>query len=249
MEIPQPNSFGQLTEFVQGSILLIDKPYDWTSFDVLNRIKGFVRHHVEIPANEHGHDQRFKIGHAGTLDPLATGLLVVCTGKYTKKIDSLMAGVKEYTGTIRFGQTTPSYDLETAPEGVFEVSHLSMEKLQAGALKLTGDIWQQPPVFSAKQVDGKRAYHAARKGQSIIIPAVPVQVSLFEITSFDGLDAEFRIRCSKGTYIRSLAHDLGQLLESGSHLVALRRTESAPFRIEDAISLDHLLLKLEGFQQ
>lgn len=249
MEIPQPNVFNDLDEFVQGSILLIDKPYDWTSFDVLNRIKGFVRHNVRIPVNEHGHDQRFKIGHAGTLDPLATGLLVVCTGKFTKKIDQLMAGEKVYTGTIRFGKTTPSYDLETAPEGNYDTSHLTLDKLQEEAQKMTGEQWQRPPVFSAKQVDGKRAYHAARKGIEIIIPAVPVQISRFDILSFEGEEASFLIKCSKGTYIRSLAHDLGQNIRSGSHLSSLRRTESAPYSVENATTLDCLLQKLQGFQQ
>jgi tRNA pseudouridine55 synthase len=249
MEIPHPNSFGSLQEFVQGCILLIDKPYEWTSFDVLNRIKGFVRHNISIAPNEHGHDQRFKIGHAGTLDPLATGLLVVCTGKFTKKIDTLMAGEKEYTGTIRFGQTTPSYDLETPPEGEYETAHLEIETIRANAMNMTGELWQKPPIFSAKQIDGKRAYKSARKGEQVIIPAVPIHVSQYDIKDFDGHEATFQIRCSKGTYIRSLAHDLGQNMGSGSHLTSLRRTESAPYRIENAITLEELLTKLQGFEQ
>ena len=249
MEFPKPNAFGNLIEFVSGSILLIDKPLTWTSFDVLNRIKGFVRHHAEIPPNEHGHEQRFKIGHAGTLDPLATGLLVVCTGKFTKKIDQLMSGEKEYTGAIAFGQTTPSYDLETTPEGNFETAHLQIETIQAQAALMTGELWQRPPAFSAKQVDGRRAYKAARKGQTLIIPAVPVHVSRFDILTFDGREAQFLIRCSKGTYIRSLAHDLGKSVGSGAHLTSLRRTESSPFRIEDAMTLETLMAQLQGFQQ
>ena len=134
----KPNSFDTVSEFVSGSLLLIDKPLGWTSFDVLNKIKGFVRHHIELPPNEHGHEQRFKIGHAGTLDPLATGLLVICTGRMTKSIDSLQAGQKQYTGSIRFGQTTPSFDLETSPEGAFPTAHLTLHGLREAASLLTG---------------------------------------------------------------------------------------------------------------
>lgn len=241
----QFNQFNSIEEFVAGTILLLDKPYDWTSFDVLNRIKGFVRNRVVIPPNEHGHDQRFKIGHAGTLDPLATGLLVVCTGKCTKLIDSIQSGTKEYTGTIVFGQTTPSYDLETEPEGSFETGHLTKETVQQAARSFVGELWQKPPIYSAKQVDGKRAYHAARKGQQMIIPAIRVEIEAFDITRFENNEADFRIRCSKGTYIRTLAHDIGPKLQSGSYLAALRRTESTPHRVEDAITLDELLEKLE----
>lgn len=241
----QPNQFASIDEFVAGTILLIDKPFDWTSFDVLNRIKGFVRNRVVIPPNEHGHDQRFKIGHAGTLDPLATGLLVVCTGKCTKLIDSIQGGTKEYTGTIVFGQTTPSYDLETEPEGDYETAHLSLQSIQETARTFEGELWQKPPIYSAKQVDGKRAYHAARKGQQMIIPAIRVEIESFEITHYANAEAEFRIRCSKGTYIRTLANDIGPKINSGSYLSALRRTESSPYRVEDAITLDQLLEKLE----
>lgn len=243
----RPNSFGSLDEFLQGAILLVDKPYTWTSFDVVNRIKGFVRHNVSMPPNEHGHDQRFKIGHAGTLDPLATGLLVICTGKLTKKIDSIMAGEKEYTGSIRFGQTTASYDLETPAEGEYPTEHLVLSMIQESATSMTGEQWQKPPAYSAKQVDGKRAYHAARRGENIIIPAVPIHVSQFNIVSYADREAHFVIRCSKGTYIRTLAHELGQNMGSGSHLTSLRRTESSPFRIEDALTVEDLLQKLKGF--
>jgi tRNA pseudouridine55 synthase len=247
MEILLPNSFDSLEEFVLGAILLVDKPYTWTSFDVVNRIKGYVRHNVTIPPNEHGHDQRFKIGHAGTLDPLATGLLVICTGKLTKQIDQIMSGEKEYTGTIRFGQTTASFDLETQVEGEFPTAHLALQMIQECASTMTGEQWQIPPVYSAKQVDGRRAYHAARNGENMIIPAVPVHVGQFQITDFDNNEAHFLIRCSKGTYIRTLAHELGQKLGSGSHLTSLRRTESSPFRIERAVTVDQLLEKLRGF--
>jgi tRNA pseudouridine55 synthase len=239
-----PNSFNSIEEFLNGSLLLVDKPLGWTSFDALNKIKGFVRNNLTIPPNEQGHEQRFKIGHAGTLDPLATGLLVICTGKMTKSIDNLQAGEKEYTGTIRFGQTTPSYDLETAPEGNYPTEHLTLETIRAKAHELTGTQMQTPPSYSAKQIDGKRAYKAARRGEKVDIPPVSIQVTTFEIASFEENEATFRIVCSKGTYIRSLANDIGRLAGSGAYLSALRRTQSQPFDVRDAWTVETLLEKL-----
>lgn len=239
-----PNSFTSIEEFISGSLLLIDKPLGWTSFDVLNKIKGFVRHRVAIPPNEHGHAQRFKIGHAGTLDPLASGLLVICTGKMTREIDGLQAGTKEYTGHIQFGQTTPSYDLETTPEGAYNTTQLSIELLRNAALSLTGEQLQTPPSYSAKQVAGQRAYKAARRGEAIEIPAVQIEVNSFEIVSFNQNTATFHIICSKGTYIRSLAHELGKRCDSGAYLASLRRTRSIPFDVADAWSVETLLEKL-----
>ena len=236
-----PNSFESIDEFVSGSLLLIDKPLGWTSFDALNKIKGFVRHQLVLPPNQHGHSQRFKIGHAGTLDPLATGLLVVCTGNMTKSIDSLQAGTKEYTGVICFGQTTPSFDLETQPEGNYPTTHLSLTHLQEVALGLSGEQMQTPPSYSAKQIDGQRAYKAARRGEHIEIPAVRIQVEAFEITSFENNEAHFRISCSKGTYIRTLANDLGQRAQSGAFLKSLRRTQSNPFDVKNAWTVETLL--------
>jgi len=240
----KPNSFGSIEEFVSASLLLIDKPLGWTSFDVLNKIKGFVRHHVIVPPNEQGHAQRFKIGHAGTLDPLATGLLVICTGKMTRDIDQLQAGTKEYTGQIQFGQTTPSFDLETQPEGGYPTDHLSLEKLQDTARGFVGEQMQTPPIYSAKQVDGQRAYKAARRGETIDIPAVRIVVEAFDILSFNHGIAEFRIVCSKGTYIRSLANELGVRSDSGAYLAALRRTLSVPFNVSDAWTVEQLLERL-----
>lgn len=239
------NSFETVEELATGSVLLVDKPLKWTSFDVVNRIKGFVKKNMVIPHNAQGDAQRFKIGHAGTLDPLATGLLVICTGKFTKSIDQFQGGIKEYTGTIRFGQTTPSYDLETAPEGNFPVGHVTLENVRETALTFIGEQWQRPPIFSAKQVDGKRAYVSARKGEHVEIPAVQIQVYEFEILNMTDFDVEFRVKCSKGTYIRSLAHDFGARMNSGSHLIKLRRTESYPFRIEDSLSVEALIARLE----
>ncbi len=248
LSMKKPNSFESIEEFASGSLLLIDKPLGWTSFDVLNKIKGFVRHNLKIPANEHGHAQRFKIGHAGTLDPLATGLLVICTGKMTRDIDQLQAGTKEYTGQIRFGQTTPSFDLETSPEGSFAIEHLSRDFLEMTALGLTGEQMQIPPVYSAKQVDGMRAYKAARRGEKLDIPAVRIVVDEFDILAYDFGIAEFRIVCSKGTYIRSLANELGVRAGSGSHLAALRRTQSIPFHVNDAWTVESLLEKLANLR-
>jgi tRNA pseudouridine55 synthase len=240
-----PNSFESIEEFVNGSLLLIDKPLGWTSFDALNKIKGFVRHKLVIPPNQQGHAQRFKIGHAGTLDPLATGLLVICTGSMTKSIDSLQAGTKEYTGCIFFGQTTPSFDLETQPEGNYPTGHLSMALLQEAAIGLSGEQMQTPPSYSAKQIGGQRAYKAARRGEHIEIPAVRIHVDAFEITSFENNEAQFRITCSKGTYIRTLAHDLGQRVESGAYLKSLRRTQSNPFDVKNAWTVETLLDHLQ----
>jgi tRNA pseudouridine55 synthase len=240
-----PNSFESIEEFVSGSLILIDKPIGWTSFDVLNKIKGFVRNNLIIPPNEHGHEQRFKIGHAGTLDPLATGLLVICTGRMTKSIDQLQAGQKEYTGSIRFGQTTPSFDLETLPEGDYPTAHLTIESIREAAQRFTGDQMQTPPSYSAKQIDGQRAYKAARRGERIEIPAVSIRVDAFDILSYADGEAHFRIACSKGTYIRTLANDIGSSAGSGSYLSSLRRTHSIPFEITNAWSLEELLEKLK----
>ena len=241
-----PNSFESIEEFVSGSLILIDKPIGWTSFDVLNKIKGFVRNNLVIPPNEHGHEQRFKIGHAGTLDPLATGLLVICTGRMTKSIDQLQAGQKEYTGSIRFGQTTPSFDLETIPVGDYPTTHLTLENIREAAQRFTGDQMQTPPSYSAKQIDGQRAYKAARRGERIDIPAVAIRVDAFDILSYAAGEAHFRIACSKGTYIRTLANDIGLSAGSGSYLSSLRRTHSIPFEINNAWSVEELLEKLQN---
>ena len=238
------NTFDSIEEFVSGSILLIDKPLGWTSFDAVNRIKGWVRNNIKIPLNAQGDKQRFKIGHAGTLDPLATGLLVICTGKMTKQIDHFQVGMKEYTGTITFGKTTPSFDAETEPVGDFSTAHLNMEGIRKCAATFIGEQLQVPPAFSAKQVDGKRAYESARKGVHVEIAPVKITVYDYQITRFENLQTDFIIRCSKGTYIRTMAHETGVRLDTGSYLTKLRRTESSPFRIEDALSVDDLIARL-----
>jgi tRNA pseudouridine55 synthase len=213
-------------DFLNGTTLLVDKPYEWTSFDVVNKLRWNIKQHFNL--------KKVKVGHAGTLDPLATGLLVICVGKHTKKIDEYMAGKKEYTGTILLGKTTPSYDLETAFDSENSTAAITPESITEAALKLTGTIDQVPPIFSAKQIDGKRAYDLAREGKRVELKSSMVQIDTFEVDAARFPEVDFRIVCSKGTYIRSLAHDLGQALGCGGTLIALRRTRSGQFSIQDA---------------
>ena len=227
-------------------MLTVDKPHGWTSFDAVNRIKHFVRKHKLELINDQGHRQRFKIGHAGTLDPLATGLLILCTGKMTSQIDQFQAEEKVYTGEIVFGSTTPSYDLETEPIAGANTDLLQLELLNSYAAILTGQLMQRPPAYSAKHVNGKRAYVSARKGIEIEIPLVPITVFEFEITHWENPIARFRVRCSKGTYIRTLANDLGHLAGTGAYLSALRRTHSGHFSVTDAWKMEDLLHHLES---
>lgn len=228
---PQPHRYQELHEFYkQGQILLVDKPLTWTSFDVVNKIRIIIKHELGL--------KKIKVGHAGTLDPLATGLLVLCMGKFTKRIEEFQGQEKEYTGTIRLGATTPSYDLESEIDQTFPTEHIDSPLLAEAVAKLTGEIEQVPPIFSAVMVDGKRAYKAARKGEKVEIKKRQVTISAFETPRFELPDVDFRIACSKGTYIRSMAHDLGQLVNSGGHLTALRRTRIGDFKVEDAISIE-----------
>lgn len=210
-----------------GRVLLIDKPYRWTSFDVVGKVRGWARRQC---------GQKIKVGHAGTLDPLATGLLIVCTGKFTKRIEEFQAQEKEYTGTFVLGSTTPSYDLETevTPGGPY--AHLTERELQAAALSLSGEQMQVPPVFSAIKINGKKAYEYARKDREVVLPAKPVTLVSFELTRIVLPEVDFRIVCSKGTYIRSVARDFGEALGCGAYLSALRRTRIGPFDVRDAIS-------------
>lgn len=182
--------------------------------------------------------RKIKVGHAGTLDPLATGLLIVCIGKFTKRIDEFQGQEKEYTGTITLGGTTPSYDLESEIDETFPTDHITKEMLLEAAAKLTGYIEQMPPAFSAKKVDGKRAYLSARKGVEVKLQARSVEIPEFEITRFENNEVDFRISCSKGTYIRSIAHDFGKLLNSGGHLTKLRRTRIGEFYVEESQTLE-----------
>ena len=219
-------------DFEAGEILLIDKPKGWTSFDVVNHLRVLIRRHLNIP--------KLKVGHAGTLDPLATGLLIVCTGKMTKKIQQFQDQDKTYTGTFRLGMSTPSFDLETEADATFPTAHFSHEMLHDNCKPFIGTITQLPPVFSAIKIDGKRAFNYARKNQEVVITPRTVQVSKFELTHINIPDVDFVIDCSKGTYIRSLAHDFGKLLNNGATLTSLRRTKIGDFNVEQAYSLEHL---------
>jgi tRNA pseudouridine55 synthase len=215
------------SDLQKGVVLLVDKPLTWTSFDVVNYIRKMFK---------------VKIGHAGTLDPLATGLLILCTGSMTKKIDEFQAKEKQYTGKIRVGSTTPSFDLETVVDSNFPIAHISDEEIREAARSLTGILMQEPPLFSAKKINGERAYLKARRGETTVVESREISVSQFEITGIhreeEQIEVSFDIVCSKGTYIRSLARDLGQKLESGAHLVALCRTRIGEFRLEDALSME-----------
>ena len=218
-----------LEAYQEGRVLLIDKPLNWTSFQVVNKIRWLIKQQFGI--------KKIKVGHAGTLDPLATGLLIICTGKLTKKIETYQAQVKEYTGTITLGTTTPSYDLESEVDQTFDISGITEEDIQDNTKHFTGEIQQQPPIFSALKKDGKRLYEYAREGEKVKIPKRIITISEFEITKIDVPNIEFRAVCSKGTYIRSLAHDFGKSLNNGAHLSALRRTKIGGFSVEDAVSV------------
>jgi len=215
-----------ISEFQDGQVLLIDKPYTWTSFDVVNKIRYAFKPH------------KIKVGHAGTLDPLATGLLVVCVGKKTKEIDNYQAQVKEYTGTILLGSTTPSFDLETEPDAEYPTGHITPERIEEARKSFLGTISQVPPVYSAIKVDGKRAYESARKGQDVELKSREVQIEAFDLDISAFPEVRFRVVCSKGTYIRSLARDLGVALDSGAHLTALRREGIGSFRVSEALTVE-----------
>lgn len=216
-------------EFKAGQILVFDKPLDWTSFQVVNKVRWLIRKSCNI--------KKIKVGHAGTLDPLATGVLVLCTGKFTKKILQLQGTEKEYTGTFTLGATTPSYDMETQVNQTFETNHISEENLEEAAEQLTGEITQTPPVFSALKKDGKRLYEYARKGEEVKVQSRKVTIEAFEITAVRFPEVDFRIVCSKGTYIRSIANDFGIALGSGAYLSSLKRTRVGDFSIEEALSI------------
>ncbi len=213
-------------DFLTGQLLLIDKPLGWSSFQAVNKLKWAIRKKFQL--------KKIKIGHAGTLDPLATGLLLICTGKFTKRINELQGQVKEYTGTITLGATTPSYDLETEIDTTFSLDGISEEMIREAASQLTGNIEQRPPIFSALKKDGKRLYEYAREGKEVEIKKRSVTVSEFEIVKLQLPDVHFKIVCSKGTYIRSLAHDLGLILNNGGHLSNLRRTKIGDYTVDNA---------------
>jgi tRNA pseudouridine55 synthase len=214
-------------DFLNGQILLIDKPLSWSSFQAVNKLKYVLKRRFDLP-------KKFKIGHAGTLDPLATGLLIVCTGKFTKKITEIQGQAKEYTGTIVLGATTPSYDMETEIDARFPLEHIHLDLIQETIPQFIGEIDQKPPIFSAIKKDGIRLYEHARAGDEIVIEIRKTTIHSFEITRFELPEVDFKVTCSKGTYIRSLAFDFGKALSSGGYLSALRRTKIGDFSVENA---------------
>ncbi|MCE3297022.1 MAG: truB [Crocinitomicaceae bacterium] len=224
--------------FQEGETILIDKPLNWTSFDVVNKIRWNLKRKLGV--------KNIKVGHAGTLDPLATGLLIICTGKHTKLIESIQADEKTYTGTILLGKTTPSYDLETEYDQTFPTEHITAELMEEVRRSFLGEQQQVPPIFSAKQIDGKRAYELARAGKTIEMKANTIQVSNFTIDAARFPEVDFEISCSKGTYIRSIAHDFGAKLNSGGTLIALRRTKSGTNDIQNAFTVDEMLAKINA---
>lgn len=224
-------------DFKNGQVLLIDKPLNWTSFQVVNKLRWAIRKKFGL--------KKIKVGHAGTLDPLATGLLILCTGKKTKTIEQFQAETKEYTGCLRLGETTPSYDLETEVDKSWPIGHISPSMIEGATHHFTGKIEQVPPIFSAVKQDGVRLYEKARKGETVEVKKRYVEIFEFEVTRIEMPEVEFRVRCSKGTYIRSLAHDFGKKLGSGAHLTKLRRTRSGSFDVDQAETIEGFLKRLE----
>lgn len=220
-------------EFAGGEVLLVDKPLEWTSFDVVGKLRNTMK------------PQKIKVGHAGTLDPLASGLLIICTGKFTKKIDSFQAEDKEYTGVITLGATTPSYDLETEIDQTFDYSHITDADIYKTAQQFIGEIEQYPPAHSAIKIKGERVYEKARRGEEVELKARRVTINSFAIEKIELPNVHFKIRCSKGTYIRSIAHDFGKALAIGSYLSQLRRTKSGDFHVDDAWNLQDLIEKIK----
>ena len=216
-------------DFLEGQVLLIDKPLTWSSFQAVNKLKYILKRKFDLP-------KKFKIGHAGTLDPLATGLLIICTGKFTKKITEIQSQTKEYTGTITVGATTPSYDLETEVDFTFPTSHINEALIFETTKQFIGEIDQKPPIFSAIKKDGKRLYEHARAGEEVEIAFRKTTIYDFEITRIELPEIDFKATCSKGTYIRSLAFDFGNALQSGGHLTKLRRTKIGDFSVEDGFT-------------
>ena len=244
-EMPVMN-FKELEDFMEGQILLVDKPLEWTSFDVVNKVRGHLRHALKV--------KKIKVGHAGTLDPLATGVLVVCTGKATKRIETLQAQDKSYTATIRLGAHTPCLDAELPVETWIDSAHLTLTAIEKAAAGLRGSLEQMPPRYSAKKVNGQKAYSVARKGGEIMLNRASIEIKKLEIQAVQHLvidqnnvvDVEVEIDCTKGTYIRSIARDLGETLGVGGHLVALRRTMNGPFPIANCVQLPALIQSIES---
>lgn len=236
MSLIEATSRPEALNLPEGQLILVDKPLRWTSFDVVNKVRFAARNAYGL--------KKIKVGHAGTLDPLATGLLLICAGPYTKKLGALTGLDKTYTGTFLLGKTTPSFDLETDPDETFPVEHIAHESAVGVAAQMTGKQAQMPPMFSAKKIEGQKAYIAARKGETIELKPREIEIHEFRITRFELPEVDFEIRCSTGTYIRAIARDFGKLLNSGACLSALRRTETGPYSVENAFNLDELIALL-----
>lgn len=219
-----------MIDIENGSIILVNKPYTWTSFQVVNKLKYHIKHKYGV--------KKFKIGHAGTLDPLATGLLIICIGKFTKRIEEFQAKEKEYTGVFRLGATTPCFDLEKPIDNEYPYLHITNDDILRVANSFIGEIDQTPPLFSAVKVEGKRAYELARKNKEVELKSKKIVISEFEVKNINLPDVEFRIVCSKGTYIRSIVRDFGLALNSGAHLIELERTRIGEFKLEDALNVN-----------
>ena len=220
-------------DFISGEIIAVDKPLGWTSFDVVKRLRGAIQRRLNV--------RKFKVGHAGTLDPLATGVLLVCTGRATRRIEELQNGTKEYEATLRLGATTPSFDLETEVDATYPVEHITAALVESVLERFRGEIRQVPPVFSAVKVDGKRAYKFARKGREVELKAKTLRIDALEMLSLDADILRLRVVCSKGTYIRALARDIGEALNSGAHLTALRRTRVGDHGLQQALSMEQAM--------
>ena len=227
-------------DFIEGEILCFDKPLRWTSFNLVAKIRSQLCHRLGV--------RKLKVGHAGTLDPLATGVMVVCTGKATKRIDEMQAHVKEYVATLQLGATTPSFDLEKPVDQTYPTEHITETLLREALGRFLGRIEQVPPAFSACKIDGKRAYDLARRGKEVELKPKVLVIDTIELLSFDpeAMQATIRVVCSKGTYIRALARDIGEALESGAHLIALRRTRVGDIRVEDCMKVEDFPAWLDG---
>ena len=228
-------------DFIEGEILAFDKPYRWTSFDVVGKARWLICRYKGI--------KKLKVGHTGTLDPLATGVVIICTGKKTKLIDQLQYDVKEYIAMLQLGATTPSFDLEKEIDATYPTEHITRELIDQTIPQFLGEQWQVPPVFSAVQINGKRAYEYARKGEEVELKPKLLVIDEIEVLSFDEAQMQLTIRvvCSKGTYIRALARDIGERLQSGAHLIALRRTRVGNTRVEDCMTIERFLEQLNEY--
>jgi tRNA pseudouridine55 synthase len=227
--------------FEEGQVLLFDKPLYWTSFDLVNKVRGMIRSILKI--------RKIKVGHAGTLDPLATGLMIICTGKFTKKIEEFSNLDKEYVATIHLGETTPSFDLETEPDGKYPTDHISVELVQNIIKSFLGEQYQIPPLYSAKFIDGKRAYEYARRGVNMKLEPVKVFFRDIELIEFRYPDITIKMTCSKGTYIRSFTRDFGKALRSGAYLSALQRSSIGSYRLKDSWDVERFQQFLQQMQQ